>query len=104
MLAGDPAAEDRHLHVGEIGGVTSRDNYGVAARPRDPAGGNSEITTPTWVGSVVVCSVTAGTEPAFFSAVTAACPMTLGTAIPPVEAKIVTCDRAPPACRRRDSD
>ena len=63
--------------------------------PRDPPGGNSEITTPTWVGSVVFSSVTAGTNPAFFSALTAAfrvCPITLGTVIAPVEAKMVTCE------------
>ena len=73
-----------------------RDRHGVATPCPDPAGGNSEITTPIWVGSVVFSVGHRGcTKPAFFSAVTAAlrgCPTTLGTVIAPVEAKIVTCD------------
>ena len=51
------------------------------------------MTKPTCVGSLVVCSVTAAVKPAFFSVLTASfrsCPVTSGTVIAPVEAKIVT--------------
>ena len=40
-------------------------------RPREPPGGNWEITRPTWAGSTVLCSTTATVKPAFFIAVTA---------------------------------
>ena len=79
---------------------------GAAPRPRSsrcrragrgsrPAG-TREITTPTWVGSVVVCSVTAGTEAGLLQRGDRRLPRLpdrrLGTVIAPVEAKIVTCE------------
>src|SRR5262249_8136344 len=95
VLARRPATDHRDPHgVTVDGGLVPAAIVTVSARcPREPDGGNSEITKPIWLGSVVVCSVTAGTKPAFFRADTAAFrvwPTTSGTVIAPVEAKIVT--------------
>ena len=45
------------------GGDADRDRHRVAAWPREPPGGNSEITRPTWPGSTVVSSVTDAMKP-----------------------------------------
>src|SRR5581483_10031178 len=97
VLARDAAGQDRDSHgAGEVAGLVPPEIVTVSPRcPREPAGGNSEITMPTWVGSVVGCSVTAGVKPALLSAVTAALRLwqtTSGTVMAPVEAKIVTCE------------
>src|SRR5262245_61925008 len=93
VLARGPAAEDSDPH-GVTGGATPTEMLTVSPRwPREPPGGNSEITLPTSEGSSVCCSVMAGTKPACFRAVTAdlrSCPTTLGTEIAPLETKIVT--------------
>src|SRR5262249_55455559 len=84
VLARRPATDHRDPHgVTVDGGLVPTAIVTVSPRcPREPDGGNSEITKPIWLGSVVVCSVTAGTKPAFFRADTAAFrvwPTTSGT-------------------------